>query len=111
MARKYLVFPGRVVSRTDGQEHHVRAGNLMRLYGVHPDECHIARDGVGLWGMDLVELRPRGNGDYSLERAEARHEAARERGTFYDQILREIAKGMGVPLKMLVKDYGKGETH
>lgn len=75
---KWVVFPGRVRSRTDGDEHYVGAAQLMRLYGVRPQECMVA-DPVGSRAvyaatvrdadrLGLVPLVPRGDGNYTLPR-------------------------------------------
>lgn len=34
MSARYLLVPGLVTSRTDGQVHHVGASDLARLYGL-----------------------------------------------------------------------------
>lgn len=71
--RKYLVFPGWIISRNDFDRHWVSRYDLMHLYGVRPDECVVIdelredeynRD-PGVFG-GLVELRPRYDGNYSL---------------------------------------------
>ena len=38
---KYLICPGWVTSKTDGQRHHVGHRTLIMLYGVDPRECVI----------------------------------------------------------------------
>ncbi len=77
--KRYAVFPGYVRSSTDGQDHYLNGPRMMRLYGVDPRECIIVRGPLGRVGLELVdsliELRPRQDGDYSLEHAEARHRA------------------------------------
>lgn len=77
MTARYLLFPGSVRSRIDGQVHHVTAPALARLYGVPLSDCValpcrpgdrplretlLARAARG----DLVALRPRADGAYSL---------------------------------------------
>ena len=76
MKPKYVVYPGKVISRTDLQEHYVGARDLMRLYGVEESECEIYepkpwwpphyhdRDEERRNG--LIALRPRYDGNYSL---------------------------------------------
>ncbi len=39
---KYLVFPGYVVSKNDGDMHFISARQLIRLYGVQVDQCLVA---------------------------------------------------------------------
>lgn len=60
---KYLVIPGRVRSKKDGEVHYVGPWALMRLYGVNPRECVIMRPGLG---EGLVRLAPRADGVYRL---------------------------------------------
>ena len=38
---KYLLHPGYVVSKTDGDRHYITAKMLMKLYNVRPEECVI----------------------------------------------------------------------
>lgn len=68
--KKYIVEPGPITSKNDGDIHHISAGRLMELYGVKPSECVIYRDRsdlLGLRGTFLI-LTPRFDGDYRLER-------------------------------------------
>ncbi len=68
---KYLLCPGYVTSRTDGQIHFVTARQLAMLYGVSLDECVIAESGAG-WVTEpeaLLRLCPRYDGDYTLPTA------------------------------------------
>lgn len=73
---KYLLCPGPVTSKTDGDRHYVTASNLAMLYRVRLDECVIlpaampanhrrrmelldrARKG------ELIALAPREDGNY-----------------------------------------------
>jgi hypothetical protein len=72
---KYAVYPGPVRSRTDGQEHHIGARELMFLYGVEPSDClivwpHEYTDPSARSRIDraakLPALCPRFDGDYKL---------------------------------------------
>lgn len=38
---KYVVYPGPVKSKNDGQIHFIGACQLMALYKVHPLECMV----------------------------------------------------------------------
>ncbi len=74
MTARYLLCPGPVRSRTDGDWHHVTASRLAMLYGVPMGECIVlpldwyngqclrARVASG----ELIELRPRFDGNYTL---------------------------------------------
>jgi hypothetical protein len=65
--KRYLLRPGPVRSRTDGQLHHVGARELARLYGVPMSECLVSRgDTRGLEFGRLIVLAPRYDGDYRL---------------------------------------------
>lgn len=72
MMKRYVLHPGPVVSRTDGQTHQISAPVLARLYGVPMGECVIARrdelgrENVGAWPPDPVHLSPRYDGNYRL---------------------------------------------
>lgn len=88
MLKKYVLFPGYVRSRNDGQYHRVGVGALCRLYGVRLQDCIIA-DALGLWrhGRNpwvlpkLLELRPRDDGIYCLEREHIEQGVREEIGT------------------------------
>jgi hypothetical protein len=73
---RYLLCPGYVKSKYDGDEHYIGAMRLARLYGVDPRKCGIfepswlARS-LGLRlderrYKDLIKLVPRYDGDYTL---------------------------------------------
>ena len=74
MTARYVLCPGYVISRTDGQRHWVGAEQLRRLYGVPARECVTYPQGEGIeadirrriWCAppESVELRPRHDGDY-----------------------------------------------
>lgn len=80
MTTRYLLFPGPVRSRSDGQVHHVTAPALARLYGVRFGDCLVLpAPGRELYpgerlrliersepGGDLIALHPRYDGDYRL---------------------------------------------
>lgn len=72
----YVLCPGRVTSRTDGQRHWVGADALRRLYGVAARDCVTYPQGDGteadirrrIWcdPPGAIYLRPRYDGDYRL---------------------------------------------
>ena len=77
MKPKYVICPGFVTSKTDGQRHYVGPYELMRLYGVDPKDCDIYEPtpwwpgSVSVWRPDeehkgLIRLHPRYDGDYKL---------------------------------------------
>lgn len=78
MKKRFLVIPGFVISRSDGDRHHVSGKQLMELYRVDPREClelseQVARDERApppagyTWSYlnSLIHLTPRHDGDYS----------------------------------------------
>ena len=85
MKERYLLCPGWVTSRADGQQHFVSAIALANLYGVRSfHECAVLPPlKSGALGADrrrtelldmvvrgeLVALRPRADGDYRLPEA------------------------------------------
>lgn len=71
MVKKYMLHPGRVISKKDGDEHYIQADQLARLYGVPLNECLIVPAGDALYGAnlertDVIHLHPRYSGDYTL---------------------------------------------
>jgi len=68
MMKKYLVCPGYVRSITDGQQHYISYGKLIKLYDVNPEEC--TRDnynmGFGTIKNSLTRLEPLESGYYKL---------------------------------------------
>lgn len=78
MTARYLLCPGLVRSRVDGQVHHIGADQLARLYGVSMAEClvmplqrpehHYIR--TALLNLvrqgELIALHPRYDGAYTL---------------------------------------------
>lgn len=43
--KRYLVRPGRVMSKNDGDIHYIGARQLMHLHGVDPRECIVIPGG------------------------------------------------------------------
>lgn len=63
----FLVVPGPVISRTDGQRHYVAAHRLMDLYGVQRSECVIVTNAFLYKKYEgCYLLTPQYDGDYSL---------------------------------------------
>lgn len=54
--KKYLLHPGYVISKTDGDRHYITSENLMRLYNVRPHEC-----------VTYIPLRPYPNEDKLID--------------------------------------------
>jgi hypothetical protein len=75
-SRKYVLCPGFVTSKNDGDRHYINAYELARLYNVSVDDCEIY-DPAPWWPpsfyryaredfKDLLWLKPRYSGNYSL---------------------------------------------
>lgn len=70
---KFLVVPGMVTSKSDGDRHFIGARDLMRLYRVSPEECVVMSEEDVVrynpysseYPMNLIQLLPRYDGDYS----------------------------------------------
>jgi hypothetical protein len=75
---KYVVCPGEVTSKTDGQRHYIGPMQLMKLYRVDPRECEIYEP-APWWpsaiykqeqerhaALRLVRLEPRYDGNYTM---------------------------------------------
>ena len=72
-AKKYLLCPGWVPSKTDGDRHYITAGALARLYGVPLSECLTMPEGDKARGWNknhgLIELGPQYHGRYEVPTA------------------------------------------
>lgn len=70
---EYVVSPGDVWSREDGQRHHIGYSQLIHLYHVDPRVCIIddgkgsLREYDGEFLKTLIWLKPRLDGNYSLD--------------------------------------------
>lgn len=62
---RYILHPGWIRSKHDGDSHYITAPMLWSLYGVPPAQCRVydpARKGE----EGEVHLYPRYNGNYTL---------------------------------------------
>ena len=70
--KKYLIVPDFVTSNNDGDRHFISAQQLIKLYGVDAEECHVASHPAHLEGFNiggenpLIILAPRYDGNYQL---------------------------------------------
>lgn len=69
----YILHPGMVRSRNDGDLHYIDAASLAQLYGVQLRDCvvHLYNEPLRLRGLDqedLVHLYPRNDVSCKLER-------------------------------------------
>lgn len=72
--RKYVLHPGIITSRNDGQPHHIDAGRLADLYRVRMSDCVVHREPRAfdrshrepVYPDYYVHLYPRPDGVYEL---------------------------------------------
>ena len=65
---KYIIHPGPMESKVDGDIHFITAGQLIKLYGVDPKDCIIREMNDRRREIDpekCKHLYPLYNGDYS----------------------------------------------
>jgi hypothetical protein len=65
--KKYLICPGQIKSKYDGNIHYIGEVQLISLYGVDPSDCLILgkeKRGIGHETDKLIKLYPRYSGDY-----------------------------------------------
>lgn len=63
MKKKYVVTPGYVISKTDGDKHYISYNRLIALYNVDPKECVVyLKHRFNYEGMHI--LSPRFDGNY-----------------------------------------------
>lgn len=64
---KYVLHPGFVYSKTDGDRHYISADKLIRLYKVRPNNCVLHREHSHFEGMKgMIHLFPRYDGNYEV---------------------------------------------
>lgn len=95
---KYVLHPGPVRSRTDGQVHHINERQLAFLYGVDMREC-VVHHPLSSWtpaqyrmaaerNAGLIALRPDPSGRYELPKSDGYHEVL--------EIAEEVVRRLGV---------------
>lgn len=69
--KRYVVHPGRIKSKYDGDIHKIGFRQLTELYGVNPRECIDAEASphAMMWPPGVIHLYPQSSGDYSLPRS------------------------------------------
>lgn len=82
--KRYLVIEDTIRSSNDNQLHFISCPQLMALYRVDPEECVCLRsidsESYALAGYErhqLITLRPRADGVYSLQEAIREHNVMR----------------------------------
>ncbi|OQC71839.1 MAG: hypothetical protein BWX46_00519 [Candidatus Cloacimonetes bacterium ADurb.Bin003] len=79
MDKKYLLYPGYVVSETDGKRHYITAKALMKLYNVPPEECVVWIPYRPYPNQDkLIALHPMANGKYKDMQKQEEEENGKE---------------------------------
>ncbi len=64
---RFMIVPGWIFSRTDGDKHWVSADELMRLHRIHPGECVIFNEDIDVFrnhADPLITLSPSSDGKY-----------------------------------------------
>ena len=69
--KKHNVWPGFVISRSDGERHYISGLQLVELYKVPLPECIIVISPWDHYGLrrndkELIHLFPRNDGNYKL---------------------------------------------
>ena len=64
--KKYMLCPGYIISKNDGQRHYISPADLVRLYGANPAECVIFGNVPESDHHKYIKLVPKRNGDYFL---------------------------------------------
>ncbi len=68
---RYVLFPSWVTSRTDGERHFIKAGDLAKLYNVPFHKCLVVNHIDRIAGHYVpregdVKLHARADGNYQL---------------------------------------------
>lgn len=76
---KFALHPGKIISRFDGQMHHITGTQLAELYQLRRDEYVIWQNTPefekGRNYKDYIHLYPNTQGDYGRHNAEKAREA------------------------------------
>lgn len=64
MKIRYLLCPGYVFSKFDGDRHFISAEKLKDLYGVDWPDCDVLKPGINLNKYKYIYLFPRYDGNY-----------------------------------------------
>jgi hypothetical protein len=68
----YVLHPGEVVSRNDGDRHYIGVGALIELYRIPRGARVRVDDGRTRWPDDAIHCRPLYSGDYPVFSEERR---------------------------------------
>jgi|GEM_PF-6969725 len=63
----FIVCPGYIVSKYDGDEHFINAQMLIALFGVNPKHCKVVGPYNDHFPASWPELHPKYDGNYSLD--------------------------------------------
>jgi hypothetical protein len=80
---KYIICPGYVTSKTDGDRHYITSRQLIELYGVNPKECAIEKEYIRS-AENAIFLRPRYSGHYREWLAGMANQAGTQKGLDLD---------------------------
>ena len=75
---RYIIHPGFISSKSDGDVHYVGYKQLVTLYKVDPRDCELYNPvkfyPADYMNEDITHLYPRWDGNYSLE---TKHKASK----------------------------------
>lgn len=63
---KYMIHPGYIRSKSDGQWHWISYGTLIKLYRVNPRDCIVYTDVNRRIYKGCIDLYPDYDGNYEL---------------------------------------------
>lgn len=65
--KRYIIHPGKIQSKNDGEIHFIGFRRLVDLYHIDPSECIDASiTHQSLWPKDARHLYPNCDGNYTL---------------------------------------------
>lgn len=70
MKKKYILHPGFIKSKYDGEIHYISCGQLALLYRIDIKECILDMGENSLRGLNLenyIHLYPKYNGEYIIK--------------------------------------------
>lgn len=70
MKTRYILYPGCITSKNDGDLHYIGARQLADLYGIDFSKCTIVRSSTNGFvdRKNDIHLHPKHNGNYDMLR-------------------------------------------
>jgi hypothetical protein len=91
--KRYVVYPGEIRSKNDGQIHYIGFTQLVELYCVPPGECidgSIEREVAGRDISSLIKIHPRYDGDYPIFKIQ--QNSIQDISTIYPNTMNKVTK-------------------